>query len=133
MGIYEVNMRVHSRQDITKDIQGLYPCIVHSVMPVITKTIAGRHRSVFYSMACPRSAACDRCTGDEREIVTIWNKWNPVMLCITCKFPLTPKDDGLVYNEGTPHESYLCNHCHLQEFGVNIVPSLLYFGSKKLI
>jgi len=78
MGVFEVAMRIHSSQDISKDITGLNPCVVHGVMPVIVKRIYGRHRETIYLMQCPGACACDRCTDDEKQIATIWNKWNPL-------------------------------------------------------
>ena len=50
-----------------------------------------------------------------------------VMRCFQCHCEITPQDNGLCINKGTPHEIYQCNDCHYSEFGVNITESLLVF------
>lgn len=53
-----------------------------------------------------------------------------VMRCFQCHCEISPQDNGLCINEGTPHEMYQCNDCHYAEFGVNIMASLLVFKKR---
>ena len=48
-------------------------------------------------------------------------------ICFQCKYPITISNNGMIINKGHATEMYLCNDCHLVEFGHNINSDLLIF------
>lgn len=76
MGVYEVKMKTHSSTNVTELFSGLNNCVVHNCQPVIYKLVYGSKRYTCYRIQC-QHPDCDRSTSEEKEVVSIWNKWNP--------------------------------------------------------
>jgi hypothetical protein len=51
-------------------------------------------------------------------------------VCFQCDEPITPENNGICINEGTPHEMYQCDDCHFSEFGYHIWGQLLVYQIK---
>lgn len=47
--------------------------------------------------------------------------------CFRCGEKLSPKNNGVVINKGTPHERGFCDDCHFIEFRVHLYYGLLEF------
>ncbi len=47
--------------------------------------------------------------------------------CFQCGEVLSPDNNGVVINKGTPHETAQCNDCHNIELGINLDTALLEY------
>jgi hypothetical protein len=76
MSIIQFAMKTHSVENVTAEFAGLNNCIVHNVQPIVEKVVYGRRKYTSYRMLC-KSDSCRRCTDEKKDVVNIWNKWNP--------------------------------------------------------
>lgn len=76
MAIFSVQMKIHSRDDVSQQFPGLNNCVTHNRKPRVEKRVYGKKKYVTYVLMC-QNDDCLRCTDEEKKVVEIWNKWNP--------------------------------------------------------
>lgn len=77
MGVITTILKTHSRQNVTNTFDNLNDCIIHKCKPVIMDIVAGRSKEHHFVASC-KDEDCNKISMDSgKEVVNIWNKWNP--------------------------------------------------------
>ncbi len=80
MGVFQVTMKTHSREDITEQhIHDLNDCAVHKHKPKIFKMVVGKRKETFYVAQCD-SDDCSKISDHPTKTVLTWNKYNPITI-----------------------------------------------------
>lgn len=76
MSIFTIQLKTHSRIDLTKNYPDLNPCLIHGTKPKILRIVAGKHKDIHYVAVCQHND-CGKITETADKIVSAWNKHNP--------------------------------------------------------
>ena len=79
MGIYIMQLKAHSREDITEICLDLNNCVVHGCKPKILKMVSGKRKYIDFVATC-KEDDCSKIAETKEKVVAAWNKWNPKQL-----------------------------------------------------
>lgn len=76
MGVITIQMKTHSRKNITDKFPDLNDCVVHHSKPEIFEMVVGRSKETMFTANCQHDD-CGKIAYTAEEVVSAWNRFNP--------------------------------------------------------